>query len=371
MPIYKKISSVWKPMQHIWRKVSGVWQTDIHKVYVKTGGSWQVIHEKHPVPAGLILPSAVSAPTGWSNFTSANGKFIWTTSNSGVSPGTTGAGLGAQVLYTSYSGNHTGGSTLWSSAGGTAGGSGAGSHRHYFTVDYTPPYQDLYLIKAGSGLYTAPANAFAMSFNGEVGYGLYNATGSNLMLRANSGTGTGGASAIGGLNSDTQGSHNHGTASGGASSGKQSSQTSENAGGHNHTNYTVYITNNIYKTKLSFWYHPTTPFDIRSGMIAFWESLTPPAGWVLCDGTNGTPNMHTRSIKIVYSGSEGYEGDGTVTAYGANLSHGNHEHLKTSTPCPSKEYAYHSSNATHPAHTFNNTYVWYPAYYYLAAIMKT
>jgi len=51
----------------------------------------------------------------------------------------------------------------------------------------------------------------------------------------------------------------------------------------------------------SFNYLPT-------GMITMWKGVTPPNGWALCDGTNGTPDLRGRFIM-------GYDASATSTSY--------------------------------------------------------
>ena len=103
-------------------------------------------------------------------------------------------------------------------------------------------------------------------------------------------------------------------------------------------------------------------------MIGLYEDVSPPAGWYLCDGTNGTPDLQNRFIKLVASGSDGVgSGDGTVTAAGT-FSHGTHTHKSTTFRTNSPINRSHDTY-TQGDHSLNENYAWLPPYYALAFIM--
>ena len=61
-----------------------------------------------------------------------------------------------------------------------------------------------------------------------------------------------------------------------------------------------------------------------TGMIMMYNGTAAPAGWALCDGTNGTPNLTNRFIVNAGGSGSAYPlgltgGNGTVTLTAANL----------------------------------------------------
>lgn len=64
---------------------------------------------------------------------------------------------------------------------------------------------------------------------------------------------------------------------------------------------------------------------IPQGLIAMWTGATAPAGWFLCDGTNGTPDLRDRFIVGAHTNKPlGTSGGSTATN-----SAGNHTHSMT------------------------------------------
>jgi microcystin-dependent protein len=67
-------------------------------------------------------------------------------------------------------------------------------------------------------------------------------------------------------------------------------------------------------------------FLVPSGFIGMWSGYTVPTGWLLCDGTNGTPDLRNRFV--VGSGSDYTIGDkggaNSVALTVANLPAHNH-----------------------------------------------
>jgi len=56
--------------------------------------------------------------------------------------------------------------------------------------------------------------------------------------------------------------------------------------------------------------------ELPSGSIILWygTAATVPAGWQVCDGTNGTPNLQNQYVK-------GNDADGNLGNAGGNLTH--------------------------------------------------
>ena len=290
------------------------------------------------VPTGLIIPytgGAGGAPSGWSIFNTADGDHI-IGAGSTYAVGANGAGTGSVTKTSANSGNHSGSSGTFTSRNNNAGNASAGNHSHTMAYTYVPPYQQCYLIKAGAGLSILPQNGVMFS-QAALG-GLANIWTDGYIFKAAAGVGTGGTDAITGRSTNTAGNHNHGTASGRSDSGKVSRYKGTNAGGHTHSSITVNITNNLKKYLLSAWRNASVDFDLASNMIAMYESVTPPTGWSLCDGTGVTPDLRDHFIKPITNGSEdSSQGNGTLNMATASLTHGNHSHSAGFSLSPSGE----------------------------------
>lgn len=146
-----------------------------------------------------------------------------------------------------------------------------------------------------------------------------------------------------------------------------------------------------------------TPYFFPTGSIVMWagdpESLPP--GWVLCDGSNGTPDLRDKMIKgastdlnILSTGgstshthslSDGAHLHGTGDTSSASIPA--HSHAVSGTPGPlydgnldidhsnasqSFSHTHHSISGGGHAHTVNSSdvFVAYPPYYNLAFIMR-
>lgn len=71
---------------------------------------------------------------------------------------------------------------------------------------------------------------------------------------------------------------------------------------------------------------PVAASPFIAGMIMMWHSNVAPAGWNLCDGTNGTPNL-INSFVVAAGGTYGYGSTGGAAASAVSLAAaGSHSH---------------------------------------------
>jgi len=119
--------------------------------------------------------------------------------------------------------------------------------------------------------------------------------------------------------------------------------------------------------------------SIPTGLICMWSGLISniPAGWYLCDGDNGTPNLTDKFIKATTSDPGGTGGSSTLTHSGVSVQdHPAQDHTKITSTKHWDEQAGDSSYDAHPAlaHVItqpsDHTNV-EPVYYTLAFIMKS
>jgi hypothetical protein len=192
------------------------------------------------------------------------------------------------------------------------------------------------------------------------------------MVAASSGSSTSVACVI-----TVDGTHNHGGNEGGSSGGSQGGNWKGQAPvTHAHTR-TLALTFNVYRRSMHLAYPNSSAVDINdfTNPIIMYESTTPPEGWALCDGTNGTPSMeyyHIRITTAVLSPGVAY-GDGSVSSTGGlSSSTGAHDHDNSDKCGDCKDdSAYHAVIDGNHTHTVSlPASAWNPAYYALAFMMK-
>lgn len=376
MPVYVKQGGVWKEVVELKVKVSGTWRA-VSGCYVKVNGVWRQVPLTLPVPAGIIVPfNSSTIPSGWTSY-SISDRLILT--HGSRNPKSTGGSWNV-TINTTTTGAHSGSSgssfrtRVQATTGSDYGGGTAGDHSHSATLSLIPPHVKIRFIKATQDQLYFPANTILLTYNTTpIGFSEYT-TGHNRYLMGGSTSGTGGTTSI--------------------------SATTDSSGVHMHTGrayYTYSYSGNAYDVAMYHTHSLSGSFEplisrallaawtkIESygpfpGAIAFWESTTPPAGWRICDGTNGTPDLRNCFIYIVSSSSQG-----TKTTYGTwqariNVTVGSnswsHSHAAASISNASAA-AYHGTLSVSHTHSIsgadanNNLYVSYtPPYYVLVPIM--
>jgi len=142
------------------------------------------------------------------------------------------------------------------------------------------------------------------------------------------------------------------------------------SGQHTHTVSGFTITPNFKRVLLSAWTNASENFDLMPGMYAFYESLTPPKGWALCDGTNNTLDLRDYFIEFGNENNHGTKtGDGTISPLVGQLNtvSWNHTHLEGSSSYSRQPCCHKSYSATH-GHTFSLPSSFLPPYYALSII---
>ena len=362
-------------------KINGVAYGDVAKV---NGVAWADIQyingmlnpDNQPtLPTGIIVPytaGAGGAPAGWTLYDSADGFFIIGAGDT-YAVDDTGAGTGAVAKTVPAVAGHTGSLHSCSEGNGDGGSSSAGGHSHTATYTWAPPYQNIYLIKADAGQALFPQDSCIFSHQGDLTTGGANIyTTADRMLKANAAVTAGGSMAAS-CTSTSAGSHDHGNVSGGSSTGKDTKDILTAAGAHTHA-IGLTMTNDMYRHQLSCWSNAAGTMTFPVGVMALYENTTPPVGWALCDGNNGTVDMRNKFCEFIDDGNEASPAgqDGNVTAVGTTEAHGNHNHANGNDTSAAGENAYHVDNTTHPTHAaINENYAWLAPYYALAWIMYT
>lgn len=363
-------------------KIWGKQPTDIDKIYGQDAGTLTKVlgldfSQYAKVPAGLIVPlrGAGSVPSGWSIFSSADAKLPI---GAGITynPGDNGAGSGTINLTDVATGTHIGNLPRYGWNPGQAGGSYNANHSHT-SMNFTSPEpytQRHRLIKANSEQDSLPQDAclFAKAAGGWSG--LTRVVPSlNRHFMAYSADGTGGK-VTGTVTSSTDGAHNHGTTDGTlpAGEGNNSNEAIVTYGGHFHS-FSATLTYNLYRFRLSAWYSASGVYNLDgSDYIGMYESLTPPSGWSLCDGNNGTPDLRNRFIEMPASDAPGSAyGNGQVSCSTTTDYAGSHRHYSRQCNSCDNHFKYHSDYQMNHFHTISHAATWLPPYYALAFIMYT
>jgi hypothetical protein len=386
MPIWTKISGVWKQIDRVYTKISGSWR-EVNPAKVKISNTWRITHELIPpfyYPSGAILPywnTIGSLPSGWSHYTDCGINVM------PIGVGTYSSGetfmSGYITLTSSTTSNHTGAlrDKFWTCTGTGLGGwqnplSPDGSHFH--TVGLNPhsglPYAAIPFIQATTDIYSHPAYGVVFGYGTNLGsHGLsimnFGTTHYYLAGRGTFTTTTSNADQwISGISLDTSeysGHHHGGThclAFSMSGTGVYSSMF--DMGGHLHT-VDIYATNYPRYALLGAWWTTTTTPNVGGyGTMVMYPSATAPARWSICNGTNGTPNMNDRFARIHSDGGYGGSSGGSFNPVftGTTNAAGAHHHANfTENWGNNTSQGYHSDLQGNEVHTFYDDREWKPA----------
>jgi hypothetical protein len=360
-----KVGGDWKE-QEIWRKIGGTWH-QVGQGWQKSGGVWRSIHEAN-IPAGIIIPyDGAVAPGGWALYTAPNGKVItgWGVGNA---PGTSQANSGNITVTTSSDGAHTGTGVnkgYYTSIGTWNKNSSQANHSHSFVFNPGgPPKRDLVFIQSQMPLMRFPKNGIALFQSAPSG--LTDVYDEARFLAANSSVGTGGYSSKADT-SDAPGTHKHGD----TAVYSTSVYMIPNAAGNHTHNETFVFSWDFLRYGLGAYTDLVSSYPLLAGHIAMWEDVVAPAGWGLCDGTGGRPDLQDRFIDLNKTDMDVATSpvDKTFSTSGTTPSDGVHNHGNTLSLSYAVGSLYHPGNAGGWSHTYSKSANWYPDRYRLAFIM--
>lgn len=348
------------------------------------------------LPVGIIvLLDSVSVPAGWERFTSADSKHI-VGAGSTYAVGETGGAQASITQTTSLSGDHDGtgftvnfvkNSGAGTLPGGhysiTAGGGGNdGAHIHTLTANYDMAYRQMLLIRstathtrfpADSAIFgstgSSPVAGLSIIYDDEVAL----VSGSSVTTGGGAYTNTdcndGGDPATNHLH-ETQNTYYDPT---GASTAYSYFQ---DVIGSDHTFTPALVSQTLKKTYLAAW-KGSSEFRNATGVIAMWESATPPPGWYLCDGNNGTIDMRDYFVMLGSVGTAGDQDDEAnqiITSFSIDDDDWTHSHIGdvyNNINATGYVSGRHSSfDATHGHTAANDTQAYVPPYYALTFIQR-
>lgn len=347
------------------------------------------------VYVGMIaMLIGTSVPDGWEIYTPANGKFIRgagadgvTVNGSGVSPtgpwsGTTSGGgaHGASPSDIPAPGPSTG-SPVYRDPSSVF---STGDHTHSWSVSTLSENilrrENILVKKIGTDALKIPPQIRVFGLPNVLTDAVKNTSFSGRMLlaaaaNANAGVSTQATTYITtGLFDDTH--YHHGTRSGWDlfAPGPSEDARYHAAGGQNHAHGAVIRPTYNPKRRQLCVYEAVSEVSPRPGVIYLWDqdpSLLPP-NHVVCDGTNGTPDMRGRYVEFAATTPTAPTGDNTV-ALSATVSEEGHSHDGGAIPgiasYSTLKYA-HSATVYH-SHSINHSAAYAPKWYGLHFVMYT
>lgn len=348
------------------------------------------------VPVGAIaVLSGTTVPAGWADFSAADGRYILCAGDSAAPGDTGGSATISASLSTTSDGAHTA-----SAHGGffaeqyVSGGASVGRlydaptgnpvHAHGVTLSSVNPQlmtrSERLVIKTGSAEITIPpaVRVFGLPNISMAELSRITTSAGRLLAAAASAADSGNTSPAVGITTASASDahqHNDNTANSGldydvAFAPYPVRYTAVSGGGaHTHT-ATLYMTASIRRLRLPLW-GSGGDYRVAPGMIFLWSGSVAslPADYVLCDGSNGTPDLRDRFIEISGSGNElTTAGDNTVQISGTTSERGHSHRGSGSTTNKTVRTLYHEDTVYH-SHNINATVPHTPIYYVLAAIM--
>ena len=338
------------------------------------------------VPIGLIVFKRSGAtPSGWADYTAANGAFIIGAGNTygvGASGGSSTISISgitdAQGAHSGIGAPHQGNAITGYLLNATREGA-EGTHTHTYTgsAPSLPAYASYPLIiKTGTAGTALPYNSAVLA-SAQIVNGLYAPITSiiNAIISAGTVQASGGSyTQSAALTYSTQPAHDHFSNNtwSDAIDFENWSYGGGSAGAHSHSASSPVPVSLSPKRRRLMLYSSASDYAIAPGVIALWSGSIGalPTNWVLCDGTNGTPDCRDYFIELSdLTGLASASGTNTVSWSGVTSSE-SHMHTDTGVGTYNKvnDYTLHSDTQYHQ-HNVSGSQAWMPPYYALAAIM--
>lgn len=310
---------------------------------------WWGIQGGIVIPAGIIMPFndvAANIPSGWQHWTGgANRAFVGHNTTAGTQ-----GGVDTIARQTNSEGIHTGSSYVgW--MGDTPGAiadltsASSGGHYHTLTVNYSPARRFQVMMKALVKTNKFPAKTGILSdFTIP---GLTNITLNGYLLCGASGTASSNNAATSSIsNVNNTGQHDH---LGGISADNPDNNAAATVyaqGSHTHGG-SAGITDSAYRYYMGMWAHASQEMKAIPGIYGIWESATPPKGWDICNGANGTPNLSGYHIGLDTTKLGTKTGNGTITTSASLSTAGGHTHNGAVALRAQASTCYHPDSVTH------------------------
>ena len=362
-------------------------------------------YDQNHYPADLVLPAGygtlpdaailmfdeTTLPSGYADFTAANGKYIMGAGGTYAAGATGGsAATGALSGTTSTNGAHPTEGTLFpaNQSGGLDSGYNytdvadtSADHSHSWsapsvTMDLLRRRQRL--AKRSGSSATIPATMLVFGIPGLSHPDVARITANNGRLimadsvNANAGSAT---TAITVTIASANMAHKHYDKASGSIQAISYNPSSYQGSGelnwtHTHTVASSSIAAAVKRRKLAL-YGGVTDYPVLAGMIVLYEGAVP-AGWTLCDGSAGAPDMRDFMVEIAATGQEGVSaGNNTVAASGLTSLYGHSHAIGAELGSYHKENSIYHSDTIYHRHTVSGSQSYTPPWYGLKFIMCT
>ena len=288
------------------------------------------------IPAGGILGTIGTIPAGFSSYTSLTGRLILGSTTAGSSGGSS----TVRDATSSSDGLHSSGDANVFERTSSGGGSqapgaiySAGAHSHSVTFSYTPPRARVVLMKCDADDTEVPVNSvfFGIVTNltdYDRAYDSFNNSGYYLEHSTSVGLSGSSGSVSSGSNSFSHRHHNYAYTGTAICAGWVPSNGGFNppyAGpSHSHGHSGASVSGNVPYVNMRAFYRLTASKKLGDGMIILFDGATIPDGWVICDGTNSTPNTISKFARMtaydlgVVGGNNSCSGSVTLTSAGSH-----------------------------------------------------
>ena len=331
------------------------------------------------MPSGIIIPfTGASTPSGWADFSSANDKAIVGAGASYSAGSTGGSSSFSTAVSLSNTGSHSGSQAFMTADGpdnnAPGGNYSAGAHNHTLTVSGSgdPQYRKYKLIKASADASAVPAGGVILGNTTLTGCSNID-SGNNGLMYGGSAVGNGGSNTVA-MNGSTSnsGSHNHAiNRFSSDSEGGNRKPRGVSAGAHSHTS-SCNLTWNPKHYILTAWSNAAADFSFEGSGIGMWESATPPDGWYICNGANGTPDLRDYFVKIGSTATHGTSAGDNSNAFNSGSAGNtvNHSHAGSNVNDAQGDGRHLSYSWTHTHNFGGGSISQLPPYYGLYFIQK-
>lgn len=336
------------------------------------------------IPKDMILPmgTGTTTPSGFSAYAPTGLLYryiIGAGSTYNVGDYITATNLNPPVYA---AGAHAGAQDVYFGANpGNAGQSSKASHTHTITLawPFYPRYFGKFFNQCNEDTDTLPQYCAVLKdgTGGWTGMTRRGSNGNNAYLMPHT-SDTESLTASKACSVSTDDAHNHGTNDGikppGSGGGAWGAMLS---GDHTHT-LTANITWSLNSYNLNCWY-PAGASGIKvselPNFIGMYPSTTPPPGFSLCNGSNGTPDLRDRFIRLnIADTAGGTYGDGKIYLTGESSTYTGHRHwdgVSACNSCPRALARHYYIEASHSHNLVTTGITKLPSYYALAFIMYT